>query len=81
MIRPLLKSCLVRIYDEENVYEMEEHADSEINEFIDSLTVSQFDKISEYFMSMPSLKHSVKWTCKACGFKNNVVIEGLQNFF
>ena len=81
VIRPLLKSCMVRIYDEENVYEMEEHADSEINEFIDSLTVSQFDKISEYFMSMPSLKHSVKWTCKACGFKNNVVIEGLKNFF
>tara|TARA_X000000368_G_scaffold59802_1_gene42186 strand:- start:232 stop:942 length:711 start_codon:yes stop_codon:yes gene_type:complete len=81
VIRPLLRSCMVRIYDEENVYEMTDHRDSEIDEFIDSLTVSQFDKISEYFMSMPSLKHSVKWTCKACKFKNNVVLEGLQNFF
>tara|TARA_B100000287_G_scaffold334879_1_gene320240 strand:+ start:1795 stop:2505 length:711 start_codon:yes stop_codon:yes gene_type:complete len=81
VIRPLLRSCMVRIYDEENVYEMAEHRDSEIDEFIDSLTVSQFDKMSEYFMSMPTLKHSVQWTCKACKYENNVVLEGLQNFF
>ena len=81
MIKPILRSCMVRIYDDENIYEMSEHRDSEVDEFIESLTVKQFEKISEYFGSMPSLKEEVEYKCDKCGEVSNNTLQGLQSFF
>jgi|TARA_B110000483_G_C18140275_1_gene521145 hypothetical protein len=80
-ILPVLRECMVRLYDDENVFELSEYRDSEINEFIESLTVTQFEKISEYFDSVPTLKHNVEWVCPKCKQDSSVVLEGLNNFF
>ena len=53
-----MRACLVRLYDDENIYEMSDYRNSEIDDFVESLTVSQFEKISEYFESMSALKKS-----------------------
>ena len=81
MIKPILRTCMVRIYDDENIYEMAEHRDSEIDEFIENLTVNQFEKITKYFDSMPTLKREMEYKCDKCGEVSNNVIQGLQNFF
>ncbi len=81
MVIPLMRACLTRIYDEEEVYEMSDHRDAEIDEFVESLQVTQFEKISDYFGSLPSLAHEVKWTCPECGGDNYQVIKGLDSFF
>jgi hypothetical protein len=81
MIKPILRGCMLRIYDDENIYEMAEHRDSEIDEFIESLTVQQFEKISDYFGSMPSLQEEVEYKCDKCGEVSNNTLSGLQSFF
>jgi hypothetical protein len=81
MIKPILRTCMIRIYDEESIFEMSEHRDSEIDEFIENLTVKQFEKISEYFGSMPSLKKEVEYKCDKCGEVSNNILQGLQSFF
>ena len=81
IIKPILRQCMVRIYDDENVYEMAEHRDSEIDEFIESLTVNQFEEISAYFESMPQLKHEVEYKCEKCGTVSTNTLQGLQSFF
>tara|TARA_A100001388_G_C28586766_1_gene411547 strand:- start:32 stop:739 length:708 start_codon:yes stop_codon:yes gene_type:complete len=81
MVIPLMRACLTRIYDEEEVYEMSDHRDAEIDEFVYSLQVQQFEKISEYFGSLPQLSHDVKWTCHKCGGENHQTLRGLDNFF
>lgn len=81
MVMPLMRACLTRIYDKEEVYEMSDHRDAEIDEFVESLQVTQFEKISDYFGSLPSLSHEVKWTCPECGGDNYQVIKGLDSFF
>ena len=81
MIQPLMRACLLRIYDSEEIYEMSDHRDSEIDEFVLSLTIEQFEKISDYFESLPQLKHEVKYACKVCGHENLTTLQGLQNFF
>ena len=80
-ILPVLRECMVRLFDDENVFELSEYRDSEINEFIESLTVTQFEKISEYFDSVPTLKHKVEWTCPKCKEETSVELQGLNNFF
>jgi len=81
MIKPILRECMVRIYDEENIYEMAEHRDSEIDEFIESLTVGQFEDINKYFGSMPQLKQEVEYKCEKCGTVSTNTLQGLQSFF
>ena len=81
MVMPLMRACLVRIYDAEEVYEMSDHRDAEIDEFVLSLRMDQFQKISEYFESLPQLKHEIEYTCHKCGGENKVTLQGLQNFF
>jgi len=81
MIKPILRECMVRIYDDENIYEMAEHRDSEIDEFIESLTVGQFEDINKYFGSMPQLKQEVEYKCEKCGTVSTNTLQGLQSFF
>ena len=81
MIKPILRSCMIRIYDDENIYEMSEHRDSEIDEFIENLTVNQFELISEYFESIPSMKEEIEYKCDKCGEVSNNILQGLQSFF
>ena len=81
MIQPLMRACLLRIYDSEEIYEMSDHRDAEIDEFVLSLTMEQFQKISEYFESLPQLKHTIEHTCEVCGHENSTTLQGLQNCF
>ena len=80
-IKPIMRACLVRIYDEDNIFELSDYRDTEIDEFVDSLTVDQFEMISEYFQSVPALKHKVEWKCSLCGEESTLELQGLANFF
>jgi hypothetical protein len=53
----------------------------ELDEFIDSLTHSQFEKVQEFFDTMPKVKHTVKVKNPNTGVMNEIVVEGMQNFF
>jgi len=72
---------MVRLFDDENVYEFSEYRDSEIDDFIDSLTIDQFEKMTEFFQNVPTLKHEVEYTCSKCKKENTRVLEGLNSFF
>lgn len=74
-------SAIESIYDAANVYPAEDEKAEDIVGFLDSLTSSQFKKISEYFEDMPRLKHEVKYTCGSCKAENKQTLEGLTNFF
>lgn len=80
-IKPILRGCMVRLFDDENVYEFSEYRDSEIDDFIDSLTIEQFEKMTEFFQNVPTLKHEVTFTCSKCKKENTRVLEGLNSFF
>jgi len=68
-----------------NVYIGTESAGSfsfkEAREWVDTLTASQFDKIQEFFNSMPTLRHELKVKNHNTGVDNDIVIEGLVSFF
>jgi DNA-directed RNA polymerase subunit M/transcription elongation factor TFIIS len=74
-------SAIESIYDAENVYPTEDEKAEDVISFLDSLTSSQFKKISEYFEDMPRLKHEVNFNCKSCKEENSQTLEGLTNFF
>jgi hypothetical protein len=75
----LMSSCVVSAYDSESVYE--DFTPEEIGTFIENLSKSQFEKVSNFFNTMPKLKHEFEFTCKECDKTEKVVLEGSQSFF
>lgn len=77
----LVVACIESIYDEKKVYPAQDQTDEELVNFIESLNQSQFAKVQEFLQSMPKLSHLVEFECMHCKEKNQLKIEGLQNFF
>jgi len=77
----IVKGCISSIYDAENVYAKSDMDAKELDEFIDSLSHSQFEKIQEFFDTMPKVKHAVKVKNPNTGVESEVIVEGMQNFF
>tara|TARA_B110000977_G_scaffold115814_1_gene149627 strand:- start:427 stop:1128 length:702 start_codon:yes stop_codon:yes gene_type:complete len=77
----IVKGCISSIHDAENVYAKGDMDKKELDEFIDSLSHSQFEKIQEFFDTMPKVKHAVKVKNPNTGVESEVIVEGMQNFF
>jgi hypothetical protein len=75
-----IKKCIVEIYDEENVYPINEHTDEEIQTFIDNIDVNSFDKIREYIDSAPKLNYVIKYT-NSLGVDKEIMLDTLRDFF
>lgn len=52
----------------------------EFEEFLNSMTGSQFSSIREYVEQMPTVKTEVHYSCERCATEHNVTIQGMQNF-
>ena len=53
----------------------------EIENFMNSLTNDQLEKINEFVQAMPTLSHEKEYTCEACGQSNVLELRGFQDFF
>ena len=90
-----IQYCIDYIYDAETTYPAKDHTEQELKDFLESLTDTQFQKISAFFEELPSLKHKINLECKkkikgdekkkekakVCGYKEEVILEGLASFF
>ena len=79
----VISSCILQIYDKkgEEVYETKDQTKKEISEFIESLNTQQFQKVQQFFDTMPKLKHAVELDNPKTGVKSKVVLQGLNDFF
>ena len=76
----VINACVHSIHYGDDVYQRTDLKDEEVEEFIDSLTGDQFEKITEFFQTMPKLRHVVEVTNPKTKKKSEIVVEGLQNF-
>jgi len=77
----LIKSGIKMIFTEEETYERDSFSDEELEEFIDSLSSEQFQKVKKFYDTMPVLRHNVKYKCGTCGEEKETLLEGLNSFF
>jgi len=77
----MIRRCVHEIHDGEKVYNKVDMSNSELEEFVDSLTADQFENLSKFFETMPKVQHSVSVTNPKTKKKGEVVIEGIQSFF
>ena len=77
----VIKSCINMVFTKEETHEKDSFTDKELDEFIDSLNTKQMDKIRNFFETMPTLKHTVKYKCETCKEEKETTVQGLQSFF
>ena len=56
-------------------------ASEDLDGFIESLTNDQFDKISDFFNTMPKISHAIKVKNPKTGKTGEVILEGMNSFF
>ncbi len=77
----LIGKCIDGVKTEDEYFSMVDQPQSEIQEFIESLSSDQFNKIRMFVESMPKLSHHAKLTCEECGAENEQELSGIQSFF
>ena len=77
----IIKNCIDMIFTKEETHERDTFSEGELDEFIDSLNSVQFKMIKEFFDTMPTLKHTVKYKCDTCGEEKETILQGLNSFF
>jgi hypothetical protein len=73
-------NCIDTIYDEENVYVAEDFSEQEITEFLDGLDVKSFEKIREFFESIPRLYHKIEYK-NSIDNHRSIELTSLKDFF
>ena len=77
----MIYQCTDYVFDENGLYYAKETSSEEFNSFLESLTQEQFDKITGFFESIPTISQMVEHTCTKCGFEHKTLLEGLSDFF
>ena len=77
----MMKRCIHEVHDGETVHTKIDMSESDLDEFIESLTTEQFENVAEFFDTMPKVSHSIEVTNPKTKKKGEVVIEGIQSFF
>ena len=75
----LVAKCIKRVYVGEDDYTPDSVDES--RKWLEGLTNQQFDKIQVFFETMPSLRHVLKVKNPKTKVSNEVVLEGLSDFF
>lgn len=76
----IIKESIDYVYDEDNVYNAKDSSDEELNEFIESLSISQIKLIKNFFDNLPKIKKEISVTCKKCGHNHLIVAKGIGSF-
>ena len=77
----LIASCVDQVYSEEESWAAADCTQKELTQFVESLNSNQFKEVEKFFDTMPKLTHTVKVINPNTKKENEVVLEGLQNFF
>ena len=77
----LLNVCIQEIHDGDTIHNMVDVTKAELNEFIDSLPTETFEKMGDFFDTMPKLTHVVNIKNPKTEVTSEVIIQGLDSFF
>jgi hypothetical protein len=81
MIFDVIIECIDSIYDEDTVYPAHEQSREELETFINNLTQDQFQKVQNFFETMPKLEKEIEFDCPMCKYHHQHVVRGLSGFF
>lgn len=80
MIDNLVLHCIDKIYDGDEMFDPKTFKVSELNDFIDQLDVSTYDKLRNFFANLPTLYYKIEYT-NLKGNERSIEMTALTDFF
>jgi len=78
----VLVACIKSIVEKDGtVHEARDSTSDELQEFIDTLTIQQIERVQAFFNTMPAVTYDTTFECATCGYTEPLRFEGLQDFF
>lgn len=77
----VVADCVDQIFKGEEVWDSADTKKEDIIRFLDGMTQQQFEKIQNFFETMPVLRHRFKVINPNTGVESSYTLEGLQSFF
>lgn len=77
----VVADCVDQIFQGEEVWDSADTKKDDIIKFLDGMTQQQFEKIQNFFETMPVLRHRFKVVNPNTGVESSYTLEGLQSFF
>tara|TARA_A100000172_G_scaffold46252_1_gene28627 strand:+ start:3334 stop:4050 length:717 start_codon:yes stop_codon:yes gene_type:complete len=77
----LIASCIEQVFNEEESWSASDCTKKELNDFIEQLNSQQFKKVENFFETMPKLSYTVKVKNPKTKVENEIILEGLSDFF
>ncbi len=77
----LVVNCIDHIFEGEKVYPAKDSTEKELTSFLEELTQKDFEKVKQFFETMPKLKHEVEIENPKTKKKSKVMLQGLKDFF
>ena len=80
-ITSIIAKCFNQLIVGEEVYNRDDLTEDEIVEWIETLSSSQYNKLTEFFMTMPKLSHKITVKNTKTDKNFTITLEGLADFF
>lgn len=77
----IIVNCVEQIFVDDDVYESKTTSKKDIEEWLGGITSKQFEKVKDFFTTMPKLSHTFKVINPKTKVESEYTIEGLINFF
>lgn len=75
-----IANCIEQIYDDSDVYMASDFDEKEITDFLDNLPVGVFERIKDFFQTLPKLYHKIEYKNKL-GNVRTIEFNNLRDFF
>jgi len=76
----IMISCLHSIVSDDEVHDFADYTDQEVDDFMGGMTGDVVKGITQFFETMPKLRHEIKYV-NSEGSDKTFVIEGMRTFF
>jgi hypothetical protein len=77
----IIIECIDFIYDSNEVYKAKDTSKKELVEFIENLSSDQYEKLKNFFETMPKLSLDINYECPECKKEYKRRLEGIESFF
>ena len=77
----MMQDCMYQIWQNEETFDAMDYSNKDKKDFLESLNHTQFEKIQNFFDTMPTVKYVTEVTNPKTKVKSEVTIEGMNSFF
>lgn len=77
----MISDCMYQIWQGEETFDVMDYSKKERKAFLDSLNHQQFEKLQNFFETMPTLKQDIEVTNPKTKVTSTLTLQGLNSFF